>query len=53
MIWIIHTLGAIFMWPLFLITTIAHATWSACKLTWFMFTYPIRVALRLARGKAQ
>ena len=49
MIWIVHTLGLIFMWPLFLVTTIAHATWSATKLTFKLLALPFTLTYKLIK----
>ena len=49
MIWIIHTLGFIFMWPLFVVTAGAHAAVSATKLTVKLLKLPFVITRKLIK----
>ena len=49
MIWIIHTLGFIFMWPLFLVTALGHATWTATKVTVWLLLLPFTLTYKLIK----
>ena len=50
MIWIIHALGGIFMWPLFLITATGHIIWLTLKLIWSALKLPFTTIYRLIKN---
>lgn len=47
MIYIVHVLGFLFAWPLFILTVGAHATWAFTKFTFRVCWLPFKLTLRL------